>query len=201
MLNKVILIGRLGKDPEVRQTNQGSMRCTISLATDEVWRDKGSGEKQTKTEWHRVVFYNRLAEIASQYLKKGSLIYVEGKITSYTYTGQDGIERRMYEISANEMKMFPSRSEHSQGQTNHFGHAAYPPNAPYGHANFNAAHGSDPYVASRQSSYPANGYPTEIADELYSTPQPQSPAHNAPPPSMKPSTPLGDELIEDDVPF
>lgn len=104
MLNKVTLIGRLGRDPEVRYMSNGDAVCNFSLATDESWKDK-NGQRQTKTEWHNVIMYRRLAEIAGQYLKKGSQVYLEGKIQSRKYTDKNGVERTAYEIICHEMKM------------------------------------------------------------------------------------------------
>ena len=103
-LNKAILIGRLGRDPEVRYMPNGDAVCNFSLATDESWKDK-NGQRQTKTEWHAVTLYRRLAEIAGQYLKKGSQVYLEGKIQSRKYTDKNGTERTAYEIICHEMKM------------------------------------------------------------------------------------------------
>ena len=103
-LNKVHLIGRLGRDPEVRYMPNGDAVCNFSLATDESWKDK-NGQRQTKTEWHAVTMYRRLAEIAGQYLKKGSQVYLEGKIQSRKYTDKNGTERTAYEIICHEMKM------------------------------------------------------------------------------------------------
>ena len=104
MLNKVTLIGRLGRDPETRYMPNGDTVCNFSVATDESWKD-AQGNRQERTEWHNITMYRRLAEIAAQYLKKGSLVYLEGKIQSRKYTGKDGIERTAYDIVANEMKM------------------------------------------------------------------------------------------------
>ncbi len=103
-LNKATLIGRLGRDPEVRYMPNGDAVCNFSLATDESWEDK-NGQRQTKTEWHAVTLYRRLAEIAGQYLKKGSQVYLEGKIQSRKYTDKNGVERTAYEIICHEMKM------------------------------------------------------------------------------------------------
>ena len=104
MLNKVFLIGRLKKDPETRFMQDGEAVCNFGLATNETWKDK-SGKKQEKAEFHNITMYRRLAEIAGQYLKKGSQVYLEGKIQSRKYTGKDGIERTAYEIVCSEMKM------------------------------------------------------------------------------------------------
>jgi single-strand DNA-binding protein len=108
-VNKVILIGNLGNDPEVRYTPSGSAVASISLATSETWKDKQSGELQDRTEWHRVVFFNRLAEIVGEYLKKGSKIYVEGSLRTRKWQDKNGMDRFTTEIIANEMHMLDSR--------------------------------------------------------------------------------------------
>jgi len=110
-INKVILIGNLGKDPEVRYTTSGSAVTNITLATSESWKDKNTGETQERTEWHRIVFFNRLAEIAGEYLKKGSKVYIEGSLRTRKWQGQDGQDRWTTEIVANEMQMLDSRSD------------------------------------------------------------------------------------------
>lgn len=117
MLNKVILIGRLGRDPETRYMPNGDAVCNFSIATDESWKDK-NGQRQTRTEWHAITMYRKLAEIAAQYLQKGSLVYLEGKIQSRKYTGKDGIERTAFDIIASEMKMLGGKAEGGEGQHN-----------------------------------------------------------------------------------
>lgn len=109
-INKVILIGNLGKDPEVRYSASGSAMANISIATSESWKDKNSGEAVEKTEWHRVVFFGKLAEIVGEYLNKGSKVYVEGKLQTRKWDDK-GTERYTTEIIANEMQMLDSRSD------------------------------------------------------------------------------------------
>ena len=109
-VNKVILIGNLGNDPEVRYTPNGNAVTTISLATSETWRDKQSGEQQDRTEWHRVVFFNRLAEIVGEYLHKGSKVYIEGSLRTRKWQDKSGMDRYTTEIIANEMHILDSRS-------------------------------------------------------------------------------------------
>ena len=116
-LNKVILIGRLGRDPETRYMPNGDAVCNFSVATSESWKDQ-SGKRQTRTEWHAITMYRKLAEIAGQYLKKGSQVYLEGKIQSRKYTGKDGIERTAYEIVCSEMKMLGGKAEGVEEQRN-----------------------------------------------------------------------------------
>ncbi len=108
-INKVILVGNLGADPEVRYMPSGGAVCNVSLATADSWTDKQSGQKQERTEWHRVVFFNRLAEIAGEYLRKGSQVYVEGRLQTRKWE-KDGVERYSTEIVANDMQMLGGRS-------------------------------------------------------------------------------------------
>ena len=108
-LNKVILIGNLGKDPETRYMTNGDAVTNITIATSESWKDKATGEKQEKTEWHRVTFYRRLAEIAGEYLKKGSQVYVEGRLETRKWQDKEGKDRYTTEVIANEMQMLGSR--------------------------------------------------------------------------------------------
>jgi len=110
-INKVILIGNLGKDPETRYAPSGEAICNITLATTDTWRDKASGEKKEATEWHRVVFFGKIAEIAGQYLRKGSAVYVEGSIRTRKWQDKDGQDRYTTEIRADEMKMLGGRKE------------------------------------------------------------------------------------------
>ena len=129
-VNKVILVGRLGRDPETRYIPNGDAITNFSLATDEQWRDR-NGERQTRTEWHNVSLYGKLGEKAGQYLRKGSQVFIEGKIQSRKYTGKDGIERTAYDIIGNEMKMLSNRNDGSDSGNNN----AAPPtsNAPPQH--------------------------------------------------------------------
>ena len=108
-VNKVILVGRLGKDPETRFMTNGEAVTNVTLATSENWKDK-SGEKQEKTEWHNLTFYRRLAEIAGEYLKKGSMIYVEGKLATRKWQDKEGKDRYTTDIIVNEMQMLSSKS-------------------------------------------------------------------------------------------
>jgi single-strand DNA-binding protein len=108
-INKVILIGNLGADPEVRYTANGGAVANLRLATSESWKDKQTGEQQERTEWHRIVLYGRLGEIAGEYLKKGAKVYIEGRLQTRKWQGQDGQERYTTEIVANEMQMLDGR--------------------------------------------------------------------------------------------
>jgi single-strand DNA-binding protein len=108
-VNKVILIGNLGKDPEVRYMPSGGAVTNVTIATSESWKDKQSGDQQERTEWHNVVFFNRLAEIAGEYLKKGSKVYVEGSLRTRKWQDKEGKDRYTTEIVAGEMQMLDSR--------------------------------------------------------------------------------------------
>ena len=108
-LNKVMLIGNLGADPETRYTTSGDAVCNIRLATTDTWRDKASGEQRESTEWHRIVFYRRMAEVAGQYLKKGSQVYIEGRIKTNKWQDKDGKDCYTTVVEATEMKMLGRR--------------------------------------------------------------------------------------------
>lgn len=127
-VNKVILVGNLGKDPEVRYMPSGGAVANLTLATSETWRDKATGENQERTEWHRVVMFGRLGEIAGEYLRKGAKIYVEGKLQTRKWQDQNGQDRYTTEIVANEMQMLDSRGAGQgggQGQYNQQGGGQY----------------------------------------------------------------------------
>lgn len=114
-INKVIIVGNLGADPETRYTGNGTAITSIRIATSENWTDKQSGEKQERTEWHRVKLFGRLAEIAGEYLKKGRQVYIEGSLRTDKYTDKDGVERFSTDIIAAEMQMLGGGSEGGQG--------------------------------------------------------------------------------------
>lgn len=126
-LNKVEIIGRLGNDPEIRSLPNGEAVATLSVATSENWVDKISGEKKEKTEWHRVVFYGRLAEVSGQYLKKGGLIYIEGKLTTKEYTDKQNIKRYMTEIQGRNLLMLSNTNSQSKSTAQNNGPVEYPP--------------------------------------------------------------------------
>ena len=113
-INKVILVGNLGKDPEVRYMPSGGAVANLTIATSETWKDKQSGQNQEKTDWHRVVMFNRLGEIAGEYLKKGSQVYIEGKLQTRKWQDQQGQDKYTTEIVANEMQMLGGRSGGAQ---------------------------------------------------------------------------------------
>ena len=115
-LNKVQIIGNLGRDPEVRYTPNGNAVCNVSVATTRQWKNKDSGERQEETEWHRVVFYDRLAEIAGEYLKKGRSVYVEGRLKTRKWQDKEGKDQYTTEVSATEMQMLGSREGMGGGE-------------------------------------------------------------------------------------
>lgn len=116
-VNKVIIVGNLGKDPETRYLPNGDAVCNITVATSESWKDKSTGEKKEITEWHRIVFFRRLAEIAGEYLKKGASVYIEGRIRTRKWQDKEGNDRYTTEIEATEMQMLGSRESRGDGDS------------------------------------------------------------------------------------
>lgn len=116
-VNKAILVGCLGADPDVKYMPSGGAVTTVSVATSEQWKDKNTGQPQERTEWHRLVFYNRLAEVAGEYLKKGSKVYVEGKLRTRKWQAQDGSDRYTTEVIVDEMQMLDGVSKNGVPQT------------------------------------------------------------------------------------
>jgi single-strand DNA-binding protein len=155
-VNKVILVGRLGRDPETRYTGGGQAVANFSMATDESYKDK-NGERQKRTEWHRITAWGKLAEICQQYLKKGTMVYIEGRIQSREWQDKEGQKRTSYDIVANTMKMLSSRAE---------GAAAGGSASRSGGDDFeaHAAPADDSYGGSGGGSAPSGGGP-EISDE------------------------------------
>jgi single-strand DNA-binding protein len=170
-VNKVILVGNLGKDPETRYAPNGDAICNITLATTDSWKDKTTGEKKEMTEWHRVVFFNRLAEIAGQYLRKGSAVYVEGSLRTRKWQDKEGQDRYTTEIRADQMQMLGSR----QGAGGSEGHA--------GGGAGSSGGGDDFDQAPRQSA-----------------PRPSRPAPQSAPQSA-PASSGGFGGMDDDIPF
>lgn len=117
-VNKCIIVGNLGQDPEVRYNNNGGAIANISVATSDTWKDKNTGEQQERTEWHRIVMFNRLGEIAGEYLKKGSKVYIEGKLQTRKWQDQSGQDRYTTEIVADQMQMLDSRGDGQGCQSN-----------------------------------------------------------------------------------
>ncbi|WP_353173955.1 single-stranded DNA-binding protein [Paracandidimonas soli] len=125
-VNKVILVGNLGRDPEVRYSPDGAAICNVSIATTSAWKDRNSGERREETEWHRVVFYNRLAEIAGEYLRKGRSVYVEGRLKTRKWQDKDtGQDRYATEIVADQMQMLGGREGGGEGGSSSYGGTEY----------------------------------------------------------------------------
>ncbi len=151
-VNKVIIVGNLGKDPEMRYMPNGEAVCNITVATSERWKDKATGEKKEITEWHRVVFSRKLAEIAGQYLKKGRQVYVEGALRTRKWTDKEGQERYTTEIVANEMKMLGSREGMSDA----------PPRESGGGAGVASGGGNRPAAAAQPAGSSFNDFEDDI---------------------------------------
>lgn len=115
-VNKVILMGNLGRDPEIKYMQSGEAVCNVSIATSSSWKDKQTGERKEEVEWHRLVFYRRLAEIVGEYLRKGSSIYIEGRLKTRSWTDKDGNQRHTTEVTVDQMQMLGNR-EGSQGSS------------------------------------------------------------------------------------
>jgi len=191
-VNKVILIGNIGQDPEVRYTSKGTAVCTVSIATPDTYKDQ-DGQYIEKTEWHRVVSWGRLAEIIGQYLKKGSRVYFEGSLQTRSWQDRNGQTRYTTEVKAREMMMLDRRVDNtsnagSRQQQNHssYGQPQQQPATPYNN-NLPPYHDQaaqpSPYVKSQPSTYGASGYnqPTQPAQNtsIYSTPEKEtSPLQN-----------------------
>jgi len=178
-INKVIIIGNIGQDPEVKYMPSGGAVTNVSIATSETWKDKNTGQPQERTEWHRVVFFNRLGEIAGEYLKKGSKVYIEGSLRTRKWQAQDGTDRYTTEIVANEMQMLDGRSDNQNGGYNQGG-------------GFN----QDQQYSAPQGGYQGGGAPAPQQQRPqqggYAN---QAPAHSAP------QQPAGFDSFDDDIPF
>jgi len=187
-VNKVILVGTLGTDPEVKYIPSGDAVCNISIATNESWKDKQTGQMQERTEWHRVVAFRRLAEIMGEYLRKGSQVYIEGKLQTRKWQDQNGQDRYSTEILANEMQMLGGRP------------AGVNPSTGGGYGQ-NQAQGNTASMQSPQRTNPAQqsgGYNQQAAQQ--SAPQQQQAP--APQQSTKPApSSQGFEDFDDDIPF
>ncbi|MQR00477.1 single-stranded DNA-binding protein [Glaciimonas soli] len=161
-VNKVIIVGTLGRDPETRYMPNGEAVTNISVATSETWKDKNSGEKKELTEWHRVTFYRKLAEIAGQYLKKGSQVYLEGRLQTRKWTDKEGAERYTTEIISDTMQMLGGRPG-GNAQMDDGGYDSAPASAPAPRQNMgNASSGGSSYGNSAPSR-PAQSAPSRPA--------------------------------------
>ena len=155
-VNKVIIVGNLGKDPEVRYLPSGSAICNIAVATRRQWKDKTSGEKQEETEWHRITFFDRMAEIAAEYLKKGRSVYVEGRLKTRKYTDKDGVEKYATEIVATEMQLLGGRESGAGGSGDEMGDVAREPSRAA--APRSAPPARNPAPAPRAATKPSTGF-------------------------------------------
>ena len=198
-VNKVIIIGNCGSDPEVKQFANGGSVTTISVATSEQWIDKQTGEKREATEWHRISLYQKLGEIAAHYLRKGSQVYIEGSLRTRKYQDQNGQDRYVTEIRADQMQMLGGKGDSTQQQNNH----QQPQPNPYAQAALNTAQNvvqNTPVGQAVNQSF-ANGQSVPPAYQNNPQHAPQNP--NQQPPNFnnniqgepKPST------VDDDIPF
>jgi len=198
-INKVILIGNLGADPDTRMTQQGSAVTNLNIATDESYKDKNSGQMVPKTEWHRVVMFNRLAEVAKDYLRKGSKVYIEGKLQTRKWQDQSGQDRYTTEVVANEMQMLDSKQGgfDQAPQQNAYSQApqqqtAQKPQQPQQQA-----------YAQQNQSAPAqqNNYSQAPQQNAYSQAPQQSPQHQQAAPAQAPGMAPATDDFDDDIPF
>jgi len=181
-INKVIIVGNIGQDPEVKYMPSGGAVTNVSIATSETWKDKATGQPQERTEWHRVVFFNRLGEIAGEYLKKGSKVYIEGSLRTRKWQAQDGTDRYTTEIVANEMQMLDGRGD-NQGGGNYNQDQQYgTPSAPQG-GGYKDGGAPAPQQRPAQAAAAAGGFGGA------------APAHSAP------QQPAGFDSFDDDIPF
>lgn len=193
-VNKVILLGHLGNDPEMRSTTNGNYMTTISLATSDAWQDKQTGQWQERTEWHRVVLFGRTAEIAGQYLRKGSQVYIEGRIQTRKWQDPNGVDRYFTDIIASQMQLLEKRSDTtaqyapspSGGYGANSAPQPYPDNTGY----------NNPSPYAQESGGQFNSAP--IADSPF-PPQSPSPSQNSSP--FGSNSPAKDKDFDDDVPF
>lgn len=187
-INKVILIGNLGQDPETRMTGQGSAVTNLNLATDESYKDKQTGQVVPKTEWHRIVLFNRLAEIAKDYLRKGSKVYIEGRLQTRKWQDQQGQDRYTTEIVGNELQMLDSRGAGMDGGAPQ--QQQQPQRGGYGQQQAQAPQQQQPQAY--------NQAPAQQQSQSYNqAPAPQAAPHQVAPAPMAPAM----DDFDDDIPF
>ncbi|MGB0892970.1 MAG: single-stranded DNA-binding protein [Parashewanella sp.] len=192
-VNKVILVGNLGQDPEVRYMPNGGAVANFTIATSETWKDKQSGEQKERTEWHRIVIYQRLAEIAGEYLKKGSKVFIEGRLQTRKWQNQQGQDQYTTEIIANEMQMLDSRNAGMGGQPSQGGYGQQ-----QNQGGYNAPQQQKPaYQQAPQQQAPQQSY--QQAPQQQAAPKPaQSAPQQAPQQNFTPNL---DDGWDDDIPF
>jgi len=164
-VNKVILIGNLGRDPETRYTTGGDAITNLNLATSEQWKDK-SGEKQEKTEWHRVVLFGRQAEIAGEYLKKGRSVYIEGRLQTRKYTDKDGVEKYSTEIVGDRMQLLGSREGAGGGDADFSGEGSSRPGGGGGARSGGGGAGGGGATGAKGGSAPKRSNPDDLDDDI-----------------------------------
>lgn len=187
-VNKVILVGNLGRDPEMRTFPNGDQVANVTIATTDKWRDKNTGENKETTEWHRVVFHGRLAEIVGQYLRKGSQVYVEGSLRTRKWTDQNGVEKYSTEIRADSMQMLGSRASQGSGST--AGAGGYGSDDGYGDGGGGGGGSFDASPRRASAPNPVRAQPAP--------PMARAPAAVAPPPPQNHS---GFNDLDGDIPF
>lgn len=201
-INKVILIGNLGQDPEVRFTPSGTAVANLNLATTDTWTDRQSGQRQERTEWHRIVLFNKTAEIAQQYLKKGSKVYIEGRLQTRKWQDQNGQDRYTTEIVGNDMQMLDSRGGGgdfqgggmAQGHYQGAQQGGYPPqNAPQQGNQYQGGGQPAPQPQHAPQQAPQGGYPNQQGGQK---PQQNNPGNNFGAPD-----PGNFDDFDDEIPF
>ena len=197
-VNKVILIGNLGRDPEVRYMSSGSAMCTVGIATTRSWKNKDSGERQEETEWHRVVFFDRLAEIAGEYLKKGKSVYVEGRLKTRKWTDKDGVEKYTTEIVAQEMTMLGGREDGEMGGGGGGNRASSGGGAGANRASSGGGGGGGNQV---DDHYGDDNAPAPAPRRAAPPPRAAAPASAPRAPAAAPKSSTGFDDMDDDIPF
>ncbi|MEB3768158.1 single-stranded DNA-binding protein [Acinetobacter sp. MD2] len=196
-VNKVILVGTLGRDPETKTFPNGGSLTQFSIATSESWTDKNSGERKEQTEWHRIVLHNRLGEIAQQYLRKGSKVYIEGSLRTRQWTDQNGQERYLTEVRAEQMQMLDSNRNNQGDQAENGGF-----NQPrFNNNNQGGFSGNNNNGYAQNTGYQGGGFNNSANQGGYGNNAPQGGGFNqaAAPKPAQPATPPAD--LDDDLPF
>ena len=199
-VNKVIIIGNLGADPEVRQFSNGGSVTNISVATSEQWTDKQSGEKKESTEWHRIALYNRLGEIAAQYLRKGSKVYIEGSLQTRKYQAPDGSDRYATDIKAYQMQMLDGASG-SQGQDNSYNNNQNNQNNQQGYGNQGNSNNQGGGYNNQGGQGGQGGFNNQGANNQGSGNQFNQPNQSNNAPSVANKSAMPDGPVDDDIPF
>lgn len=193
-VNKVILVGNCGQDPETKFTASGAAIANLSIATSETWKDKQTGQPQERTEWHRVVFFGRLAEIVGEYVRKGSKVYIEGSLRTRKWQDQSGQDRYTTEIVANEMQLLDSRNSDASGDNSYQGNQG-------GGSNYQGNQGGGPNYQNNAASAPNRQQAPSQAPSQAQQPQPQPAPQSAVAPKPQHSAPPAMDSFDDDIPF